>query len=78
MAVTIWADLRWWRGFTSIWRPLKRPKISCVQRLSDGAEGRKELTLNRERAEQIFQQCYIPDAKRVPSSLIIRVPILFI
>ncbi|EHN9222505.1 multidrug ABC transporter permease/ATP-binding protein [Salmonella enterica] len=26
-------------------------------------EGRKELTLNRERAEQIFQQCYTPDAK---------------
>lgn len=24
------ADLCWWRGFTSIWRPCARPKISCT------------------------------------------------
>ncbi len=47
-------------GLHSIWRPCARPKISCTNDYQTVLEGRKELTLNRERAEQIFQQCLYP------------------
>ncbi len=65
MAITIWG------GFVLVARVYKH--MATLRETEDKLytdfqtvlEGRKELTLNRERAEYVFNNCYIPDAQRV-------------
>jgi multidrug/microcin transport system ATP-binding/permease protein len=65
----LWMALTIWGGFVLVARVYKH--MATLRETEDKLyhdyqtvlEGRKELTLNRERAEYIFNQLYIPDAK---------------
>jgi len=70
LAVTVlWMALTIWGGFVLVARVYKH--MATLRETEDKLyhdyqtvlEGRKELTLNRERAEYIFNNLYIPDAK---------------
>ncbi|MGL4725447.1 MAG: multidrug ABC transporter permease/ATP-binding protein [Scandinavium sp.] len=65
----LWMALTIWGGFVLVARVYKH--MATLRETEDKLyndyqtvlEGRKELTLNRERAEHIFNTLYIPDAK---------------
>ncbi|WP_330982513.1 MULTISPECIES: multidrug ABC transporter permease/ATP-binding protein [Enterobacterales] len=65
----LWMVLTIWGGFVLVARVYKH--MATLRETEDKLyndyqtvlEGRKELTLNRERAEHIFNNLYIPDAK---------------
>ncbi|MCS2170553.1 multidrug ABC transporter permease/ATP-binding protein [Scandinavium sp. TWS1a] len=65
----LWVALTIWGGFVLVARVYKH--MATLRETEDKLyhdyqtvlEGRKELTLNRERAEHIFNTLYIPDAK---------------
>ena len=70
LAVTaLWIVITIWGGFLLVSRVYKH--MAVLRETEDKLyndyqtvlEGRKELTLNRERAEHIFNQMYVPDAK---------------
>ncbi|VDZ99219.1 multidrug transporter membrane component/ATP-binding component [Salmonella enterica subsp. enterica] len=69
LVTAIWMAATIWGGFVLVARvyqhmaTLRETEDKLYNDYQTVLEGRKELTLNRERAEQIFQQCYIPDAK---------------
>lgn len=69
LVTAIWMAVTIWGGFVLVARvyqhmaTLRETEDKLYNDYQTVLEGRKELTLNRERAEQIFQQCYIPDAK---------------
>lgn len=69
MLVTVlWMALTIWGGFVLVSRVYKH--MASLRETEDKLyhdyqtvlEGRKELTLNRERAEYVFNQLYLPDA----------------
>lgn len=69
LAVTaLWIVITIWGGFLLVSRVYKH--MAVLRETEDKLyndyqtvlEGRKELTLNRERAEHIFNHLYIPDA----------------
>jgi putative ATP-binding cassette transporter len=65
----LWMALTIWGGFVLVARVYKH--MATLRETEDKLyhdyqtvlEGRKELTLNRERAEHIFNNLYVPDAK---------------
>lgn len=70
MLVTVlWMALTIWGGFVLVSRVYKH--MASLRETEDKLyhdyqtvlEGRKELTLNRERAEYVFNQLYLPDAR---------------
>ena len=70
LAVTaVWIAITIWGGFVLVSRVYKH--MAVLRETEDKLyndyqtvlEGRKELTLNRERAEHIFHNLYIPDAR---------------
>ena len=70
LAVTaLWIAITIWGGFMLVSRVYKH--MAVLRETEDNLyndyqtvlEGRKELTLNRERAEHIFNHLYIPDAR---------------
>ena len=70
LAVTaLWIAITIWGGFVLVSRVYKH--MAVLRETEDKLyndyqtvlEGRKELTLNRERAEYIFNHLYIPDAR---------------
>lgn len=70
LAVTaLWIVITIWGGFLLVSRVYKH--MAVLRETEDKLyndyqtvlEGRKELTLNRERAEHIFNHLYIPDAR---------------
>lgn len=70
LAVTaVWIAITIWGGFVLVSRVYKH--MAVLRETEDKLyndyqtvlEGRKELTLNRERAEHIFNNLYIPDAR---------------
>ncbi|EAN1329425.1 multidrug ABC transporter permease/ATP-binding protein [Salmonella enterica] len=69
LVTAIWMVVTIWGGFVLVARvyqhmaTLRETEDKLYNDYQTVLEGRKELTLNRERAEQIFQQCYTPDAK---------------
>lgn len=69
LVTAIWMAVTIWGGFVLVARvyqhmaTLRETEDKLYNDYQTVLEGRKELTLNRERAEQIFQQCYTPDAK---------------
>ncbi|EBS1094958.1 multidrug transporter membrane component/ATP-binding component, partial [Salmonella enterica subsp. enterica serovar Heidelberg] len=69
LVTAIWMAATIWGGFVLVARvyqhmaTLRETEDKLYNDYQTVLEGRKELTLNRERAEQIFQQCYTPDAK---------------
>lgn len=69
LVTAAWLAITIWVGFVLVARVYKH--IAILRETEDKLhndyqmvlEGRKELTLNRERAEYIFNQLYIPDAR---------------
>ena len=69
VVTALWVALTIWGGFVLVARVYKH--MATLRETEDKLyhdyqtvlEGRKELTLNRERAEYIFNNLYIPDAK---------------
>ncbi|MRS14914.1 multidrug ABC transporter permease/ATP-binding protein [Enterobacteriaceae bacterium RIT691] len=69
VVTALWMALTIWGGFVLVARVYKH--MATLRETEDKLyhdyqtvlEGRKELTLNRERAEHIFNNLYIPDAK---------------
>ena len=65
----LWMALTIWGGFVLVARvyrhmaTLRETEDKLYNDYQTVLEGRKELTLNRERAEYIFNNLYIPDAK---------------
>ncbi|XXD08853.1 multidrug ABC transporter permease/ATP-binding protein [Klebsiella sp. R445] len=69
MVTALWMALTIWGGFVLVSRVYKH--MATLRETEDKLyhdyqtvlEGRKELTLNRERAEYVFNQLYLPDAR---------------
>ncbi|WP_054179249.1 multidrug ABC transporter permease/ATP-binding protein [Trabulsiella odontotermitis] len=69
LITSLWMALTIWGGFVLVARVYKH--MATLRETEDKLyndyqtvlEGRKELTLNRERAEYIYQNLYIPDAR---------------
>ncbi|WP_434639633.1 multidrug ABC transporter permease/ATP-binding protein [Klebsiella sp. I138] len=69
MVTALWMALTIWGGFVLVARVYKH--MATLRETEDKLyhdyqtvlEGRKELTLNRERAEYVFNQLYLPDAR---------------
>ncbi|WP_318372995.1 multidrug ABC transporter permease/ATP-binding protein [Enterobacter sp.] len=69
MVTAVWMAITIWVGFVLVARVYKH--IATLRETEDKLhndyqtvlEGRKELTLNRERAEYIYNQLYLPDAR---------------
>ncbi|VTM50976.1 ABC transporter ATP-binding protein [Klebsiella quasipneumoniae] len=68
LVTALWMALTIWGGFVLVSRVYKH--MASLRETEDKLyhdyqtvlEGRKELTLNRERAEYVFNQLYLPDA----------------
>ena len=69
LVTALWLALTIWGGFVLVSRVYKH--MASLRETEDKLyhdyqtvlEGRKELTLNRERAEYVFNQLYLPDAR---------------
>lgn len=70
MVTALWMALTIWGGFVLVARVYRH--MATLRETEDKLyhdlrelvlEGRKELTLNRERAEYVFNQLYLPDAR---------------
>ena len=69
LVTAIWMAITIWGGFVLVARVYKH--MATLRETEDKLytdfqtvlEGRKELTLNRERAEYVFNNLYIPDAQ---------------
>ncbi|QNQ21129.1 multidrug ABC transporter permease/ATP-binding protein [Kosakonia sp. SMBL-WEM22] len=69
LITAIWMALTIWGGFLLVSRVYKH--MATLRETEDKLyadfqtvlEGRKELTLNRERAEHVFEKMYLPDAR---------------
>ena len=69
MVTALWMALTIWGGFVLVARVYRH--MATLREIEDKLyhdyqtvlEGRKELTLNRERAEYVFNQLYLPDAR---------------
>ncbi|HHS9474083.1 TPA: multidrug ABC transporter permease/ATP-binding protein [Raoultella ornithinolytica] len=68
MVTALWMALTIWGGFVLVARvyrhmaTLRETEDKLYHDYQTVLEGRKELTLNRERAEYVFNQLYLPDA----------------
>lgn len=69
MVTALWMALTIWGGFVLVARvyrhmaTLRETEDKLYHNYQTVLEGRKELTLNRERAEYVFNQLYLPDAR---------------
>ena len=69
MVTALWMALTIWGGFVLVARvyrhmaTLRDTEDKLYHDYQTVLEGRKELTLNRERAEYVFNQLYLPDAR---------------
>lgn len=69
MVTALWMALTIWGGFVLVARvyrhmaTLRETEDKLYHDYQTVLEGRKELTLNRERAESVFNQLYLPDAR---------------
>ncbi|MFK3707166.1 putative ATP-binding cassette transporter [Raoultella sp. BIGb0138] len=69
LVTALWMALTIWGGFVLVARvykhmaTLRETEDRLYQDYQTVLEGRKELTLNRERAEYVFNQLYLPDAR---------------
>ena len=69
MVTALWMALTIWGGFVLMARvyrhmaTLRETEDKLYHDYQTVLEGRKELTLNRERAEYVFNQLYLPDAR---------------
>ena len=69
MVTALWMALTIWGGFVLVARDyrhmatLRETEDKLYHDYQTVLEGRKELTLNRERAEYVFNQLYLPDAR---------------
>ncbi|MFZ2612399.1 MAG: multidrug ABC transporter permease/ATP-binding protein [Raoultella planticola] len=69
MVTALWMALTIWGGFVLVARvyrhmaTLRETVDKLYHDYQTVLEGRKELTLNRERAEYVFNQLYLPDAR---------------
>lgn len=69
MVTALWMALTIWGGFVLVARvyrhmaTLRETEDKLYHDYQTVLEGRKELTLNRERAEYVFNQLYLPDAR---------------
>ena len=69
LITSLWMALTIWGGFILVARvyrhmaTLRETEDKLYNDYQTVLEGRKELTLNRERAEYIYQKLYIPDAR---------------
>jgi len=69
LITAVWMALTIWGGFMLVARVyrhmarLRETEDKLYHDYQTVLEGRKELTLNRERAEHIFNNIYVPDAK---------------
>ncbi|QGN38947.1 multidrug ABC transporter permease/ATP-binding protein [Klebsiella oxytoca] len=69
LVTALWLALTIWGGFILVSRvyrhmaSLRETEDKLYQDYQTVLEGRKELTLNRERAEYVFNQLYLPDAR---------------
>ena len=69
MVTALWMALTIWGGFVLVARvyrhmaTLRESEDKLYHDYQTVLEGRKELTLNRERAEYVFNQLYLPDAR---------------
>lgn len=69
MVTALWMALTIWGGFVLVARVyrhmamLRETEDKLYHDYQTVLEGRKELTLNRERAEYVFNQLYLPDAR---------------
>lgn len=69
LVTAVWVAITIWVGFILVARvyahmaTLRETEDKLYQDYQTVLEGRKELTLNRERAEYIYNQLYIPDAR---------------
>ena len=69
MVTALWMALTIWGGFVLVARvyrhmaTLRETEDKLYHDYQTVLEGRKELTLNRERAEYVFNQIYLPDAR---------------
>ncbi|SUG65320.1 multidrug transporter membrane component/ATP-binding component [Salmonella enterica subsp. enterica] len=74
LVTAIWMVVTIWGGFVLVARvyqhmaTLRETEDKLYNDYQTVLEGRKELTLNRERAEQIFSAMLYPGRQRVPSS----------
>ncbi len=70
MVTALWMALTIWGGFVLVARvyrhmaTLRETEDKLYHDYQTVLEGRKELTLNRERAEYVFNQLYLPDARK--------------
>lgn len=69
LITVIWMALTIWGGFMLVSRvyrhmaTLRETEDKLYADFQTVLEGRKELTLNRERAEHVFEKMYLPDAR---------------
>ncbi|VTM93048.1 multidrug ABC transporter permease/ATP-binding protein [Raoultella planticola] len=69
MVTALWMALTIWGGFVLVARvyrhmaTLRETEDKLYHDYQTVLEGRKELTLNRERADYVFNQLYLPDAR---------------
>ncbi len=69
LVTALWMALTIWGGFVLVSRvyrhmaSLRETEDKLYHDYQTVLEGRKELTLNRERAEYVFNQLYLPDAR---------------
>ncbi|ALQ45693.1 multidrug ABC transporter permease/ATP-binding protein [Raoultella ornithinolytica] len=69
MVTALWMALTIWGGFVLValvyrhMATLRETEDKLYHDYQTVLEGRKELTLNRERAEYVFNQLYLPDAR---------------
>lgn len=69
LITVIWMALTIWGGFMLVSRvyrhmaTLRETEDKLYTDFQTVLEGRKELTLNRERAEHVFEKMYLPDAR---------------
>lgn len=76
LVTTLWLAITIWGGFVLVSRVYRH--LAVLRETEDKLhkdyqtvlEGRKELTLNRERAEHIFNNLYLPDAREYRQHII--------
>ncbi|EGT5208676.1 TPA: multidrug ABC transporter permease/ATP-binding protein [Cronobacter sakazakii] len=76
VVTALWIAVTMWTGYLLVQRVYKH--LSTLREVEDSLyedfqivlEGRKELALNRERAEYIFDKIYTPDAQRYREQII--------
>ena len=76
VVTALWIAVTMWTGYLLVQRvykhlaTLREVEDSLYEDFQTVLEGRKELALNRERAEYIFDKIYTPDAQRYREQII--------